>query len=335
MNEYGPIPGSLVRHLAEPAARTRDAVADLGKELSTGRVVDAGQALRHDFSALGRIERDLAVHDSLEGSVEAGRRFAGRAGIALDVITADMTALRDMAAPVSPGGAFPEAATLNGPAEGALRQILTQLGASSDGRAVFAGGRADRGAVDDAQAVIDELAVATAGAATVDDVMVAVADYFAPGGGFETNGRAVAGPAGGVSFRIAEDLSASIDVGALDEDMRRMLTVVGQMATLSGNPLGDTDEGRARLGAGSAAPLSQAADAAIRLRARVGSVEAQLDTAAERLDADRYALMEKRNALIGVDQYETATRLEQETARLETVYTLTARLSRLRLTDYL
>ena len=42
-----------------------------------------------------------------------------------------------------------------------------------------------------------------------------------------------------------------------------------------------------------------------------------------------------RGGMVGVDGYDTATALQETQARLETLYTLTARLSRLKLADYL
>jgi flagellar hook-associated protein 3 FlgL len=42
-----------------------------------------------------------------------------------------------------------------------------------------------------------------------------------------------------------------------------------------------------------------------------------------------------RQSLIGADPYESATRLQETQARLEALYTITARTARLSLTEYL
>jgi len=70
-------------------------------------------------------------------------------------------------------------------------------------------------------------------------------------------------------------------------------------------------------------------------RAAVGTVEAQIDKAAANNAAQRTAFEIARSEITAIDPFRTATELEAVSAQLETLYTLTARLSRLKLSDYL
>ena len=51
--------------------------------------------------------------------------------------------------------------------------------------------------------------------------------------------------------------------------------------------------------------------------------------------AEASALQIARNGLVAADPYDTATAIQAVQTQIETLYTLTARLSRLSLTDYL
>ena len=329
------IPSSLVARLAEPAGRTREDVARLSLELSSGRKADAGDAVRHDFSALSRAERDLALHDSLRQAVGAGERLLGGAGRALDRIAAEIETLRDTFVPGVAGGTDPDPAVVRAASEAGLREIVAALNVAVDGRTVFAGGRADAAATADADTILADLDAIAAAATDEADLTARVRDYFLdPTGGFQAS-RVVPGAPGSVSVRTGEASATDWTIGVTDERVLAMLEVVGQAAALTRSPFAGDGTARARYATGFAAPFAAASGEAIGLRAATGRIEGILDRAADALDATRADAMARRDKLIGADPYETATLLEQETARLETVYTLTARLSRLRLTDYL
>ena len=89
------------------------------------------------------------------------------------------------------------------------------------------------------------------------------------------------------------------------------------MAYQAGQQLLSTEEGR------------------ITLSARIGTAEAQIETARTRNAAEETALGILRSGIGSVDPYEAATRLETVRAQLESLYLVTARVSRLSLTEYL
>ena len=71
------------------------------------------------------------------------------------------------------------------------------------------------------------------------------------------------------------------------------------------------------------------------LQAAVGSVQATVEDAATRNEAEAMGLKIMHNKLASADPYESATALTEAEGRLEKLYALTARLSRLSLADYL
>ena len=67
----------------------------------------------------------------------------------------------------------------------------------------------------------------------------------------------------------------------------------------------------------------------------IGLQEAATTKTQAQNTAESSALSIARSTLISADPYETATALQETEASIQNLYTLTARLSRLKLTDYL
>ena len=73
----------------------------------------------------------------------------------------------------------------------------------------------------------------------------------------------------------------------------------------------------------------------IDLKASVGIAEAQIDRAEMEVRFERQALELARTELVSVDPFETAVKLEAAETQLQTLYSITARLSGLSLANYL
>jgi flagellar hook-associated protein 3 FlgL len=71
------------------------------------------------------------------------------------------------------------------------------------------------------------------------------------------------------------------------------------------------------------------------LRGNLGFAQARIEQAQTRNESEIAALEIARSDLLSIDPYEAATRLEAAQTQLETLYSVTARLSRLRLVDFL
>jgi len=84
-----------------------------------------------------------------------------------------------------------------------------------------------------------------------------------------------------------------------------------------------------------AAGLISGAGSLIQIEARQGAIAARVDQAQSQNASERFAFQEARNSVVGIDLFDTATQLEDAQTRLESLYLLTARMSRLSLTEYL
>jgi flagellar hook-associated protein 3 FlgL len=134
---------------------------------------------------------------------------------------------------------------------------------------------------------------------------------------------------------IALGEAADLSTTAMEQTLKDTLAGFAMAALIDRGALaGDTAE-RARLAAAAGQQLLSTEDARTTLAARIGTVEAQIETARTRNAAEQTALGILRSELGSVDPYEAATRLQSVQSQLESLYLVTARVSRLSLTEYL
>ena len=81
--------------------------------------------------------------------------------------------------------------------------------------------------------------------------------------------------------------------------------------------------------------LLGARDSITSLRARVGFFEAQIDGTATRNATEMTAMEYEKSALLQIDPYEAATKLEDVQFQLQSIYAVTVRMSQLSLANFL
>ena len=323
---------SLTNILARQGADLRGQVQRAAQEVASGKHSDIGSTLRGDFAPLLAIDASLSrlaayhstttdavVHTSAQQSAIAGlSQLAG--GIS--------TALLD-AGNISTSA---QVDTLAADARGRLASAVGLLNTQASGRAVFSGqatGTAPLGRVDD---MLTALETAAVGATTAGQVATAVTTWFNDPLGF---GAFYQGGTGLSPSPIAPGEAADLSTTAMDPAIRDTLAGLAMAALLDRGALAGDPSERARLAGTAGQNLLRSEDGRITLAARIGMVEAQIEVARTRNGAEETALGILRSDIGSVDPYEAATRLETVRAQLESLYLVTARVSRLSLTEYL
>ncbi len=200
---------------------------------------------------------------------------------------------------------------------------------------MFGGTTLDASPLADANTMLDALHVEVTGLTTAADIDAAIDNWFdASGGGFETVGYE-GGTTDFISRSIASTQTVEIGLRADDQAIRDTLKGLAKGA-LAGDPTlaFDTDIQR-DLQVQSGADLLSTASSLAGIQGRLGHIEGQVEEASTRIAAQETSYGIARNELVSADPFETATRLQSVQLQLETHYTLTARLSRLSLTEYL
>jgi flagellar hook-associated protein 3 FlgL len=316
----------------------RKQVADLkgaaerhASEMTLGRTTDPGQKLRGDFTALSGVQRALAQVESHATVVaEANLHFTAMQN-ALDKVH-DVTT-----------GASARLLSINTQTQSILLQreaetiwqemgtVISMLNAQVAGRTLFAGIDTDGSAIMDRDAMLAALEadIALAGATTAADVETVVTSWFAAGNAYLGSDTELA------PYRLAPGDTMAPPPTAADPALQEILKGMAMMALLSQGLLPGDDAERFALTQAAASTMLAAQPVFFDLRAAVGIGEAQIDKAEVRLTNERVSLQRALSDLIAVDPYEAAVKLEETQSRLEALFAITARLSRLSLSDYL
>jgi len=317
--------------LRRQTANVKSEVDRLTTEIATGRVADSSAHLRGDQTALAGIDSVLArlrghasVTAALTLQAEAQQRALARveevaSGAATTLVTAaygTQSGLRDAGRQ----------------AWQALDTTLQALNLRLGDRAVFAGDGGDGTAIPGAAELMARLQAAVAPAAEGPSVAAAVEAWFAAPDGFPALYRG--GPPA-PALAISPKEAVALDITAADPVLRDTIKGLALGALLSDPGVGGGNAGRAALARQAGEALAGQATDRAALAGRLGVVQQRLAEAESRNSAEADAMAMARNSLLAADPYDTATRLQDAEARLEMLYTLTARLSRLSLVDFL
>lgn len=323
---------SLANMLARQGTELRGQVQRATQEVTTGRHADLGKALRGDFSPLLAIDASIARLGAFgRAATDAGTQtaaqqaaMAGLSSLATG-ITPMLIGMRDFQTAV-------QASTLGAQARGRLESAIGLLNTQAAGRAVFSGvetGTMPLGPADDMLAALE---TAAAGATTGGQVAAAVLDWFDDPSGF---GAFYRGGSPLPAVAVAPGQMVGPGTTAMDPVLRKTLAGFAMAALLDRGVLASMHEERARLAVIAGETLLAGEDGRIALAARIGIAEAQIEAARTRNAAETTALGILRSEIASVDQYDAATRLEAARTQLEALYLLTARVSRLSLTEFL
>jgi flagellar hook-associated protein 3 FlgL len=304
-------------------------------ELGTGRKADTGKIVAGDFSALTGLEHTLRKIEAYKLTASELGFFAGSMQESLSKV---QTLAGDLGPSLTTAGGSSSTIMINSTAAEAARTfsaIVDSLNVSVGGRRIFAGAATDTKPLISSEDMIADINLVIAGETTAAGIVTALDTWFDdPGGGFALvayQGAATdLGP-----FRIGEETDASLDVRADDPAIREVLKGLTMAALIP--------EGTHALDESEMATLSRLAGEQIMsseagfavLRAKVGSAEALIDSTATQNTATATTIEASRNEILAADPYEAATRLEAVQLQLEALYTVTARLSRLSLSEYL
>jgi flagellar hook-associated protein 3 FlgL len=323
---------SLTNILARQGAELRTQIQRASQEVATGKQADIGQALRGDYSPLLAIDASLTRLQAYTSTATDARFQVASQQTALSGLSQLATGIATTLMGARDFQTSAQVDTLAADARGRLSSAIGLLNTQASGRAVFSGVATDTVPLGSTDDMLAALALAATGATTAGQVAAAVTTWFADPLGY---GAFYQGGAALSSVPVAPGEVADISTTALDLAIRDTLAGFAMAALLDRGVLsGDLAE-RARLAQTAGQTLYSGEDARITVAARIGTVEAQIETARTRNSAEETSLGILRSEIGSVDPYEAATRLETVRAQLESLYLVTARVSRLSLVEYI
>ena len=321
--------------LRQNQAQVKTDLTRLTQELASGQVSDLSNALRGDFSTLSGIERSLRLFDAYRNSGAEAALQTSAAQSALGTIQDQIFEFAPALLAASRTGAGQEMEIVAASAEDRLNTSIAMLNQQVAGRTQFSGTATDTAPLISADALLAQLEPLAAGAVDAADLITALDSWFMDaGGGFETVAyQGSTDPAAG--FAVAEGETIANPLSALDPALRKSLMGMA-LTSLVAQGLGPTTAADKRQMLEAAAlQMIEGNEGVTDLRAGLGNVETRIETAMVRNDTARGFLELERNALTGIDPFTVASELQEAQTRLESLYLLTTRLSRLSLTEYM
>ncbi len=321
--------------LRQHSAQMKTNLNRLTQELSSGRISDVAKSVAGDFSPLASIDHSLST---LKAYNTTAREAAGFVQAVQDTLDQAQNLSDDLAPALIMAGNSGHAALLVNTAADARQKfdaLVSALNTRVGGRSLLAGTATDQLPLANPQTIISSLQVTISGQTTAAGIEAAVNSWFdTPGGGFDT--VAYQGSTTPLApFRISDGQQTDAGITAGDPALRELikgfaLAVLASDGVLSGKP----EEQRMLLRKAGEHILSSQHGLS-ELRAHIGASQAGIETAISRNESEAASLEIARNSLLSADPYKTAGELEAVRGNLEMLYTLTARISRLSLANYL
>ena len=319
----------LRRHSAE----LKGNLQRLSTESVTGLIDDKTAHVSGDYGPMAGIESTLS---QLSGYRSVNAETGIIAGIMQTTLGGIDTAASTLGASImgSVSGRTPTQINAIGfDAAQKLTSAMAQLNGRVGERSLFAGVATNSAAVVPAETMMTALDGVIAGALSADDIETAVSAWFDDPLGYEAT--VYQGGADLPSVPIGPDETAQLDITARDPALRDTIKGLAMAALLDRGALAGNALGRADLAKRAGESLLSSQTARSQLAARLGATEANIATASVRNDTEKTALELARLNLISVDPYETASKLQATQSQLETLYAITARMSRLSLVNFL
>lgn len=307
----------------------------LTQELSSGRQTDIGQSTGGDFSTLADLGRSVRMQTAFAQSIAEAAVAANGRQAALERVEAGVSGFAPQILGLATGGSLQDLTLSIADAPNRMAQAVGALNTQVAGKSLFAGDAPDRPAVISAAAMLDDLRPLVSATTTAADMIAVVEDWFlAPGGGYDTvawqGGDGAAAPA-----ILGETQQENTGITARDPALRQVLAGFALAAFASEGTGPGSDPVRRDVIKAAALRLEKGEDALIRLRSDLGASQARIEEARTAAEAARASAEMEQTRLTEADPYRSATDLQSVQTRLEQLYILTARLSRLTLSEYL
>lgn len=334
LNSIGDLSRSIT--LRNANFNTKSALITHSYEAATGIKSDIPAALKGYTANLGHIEARLTALDAYK---QAGQEMAGMTSAMQLALEGLQSKAQQLGSNLILAASHPSVETMTSATEQAqnhLNDAILKINTQIGGRHLFSGtenNKAPLAPVSDLMDAIRGLLVATT---TPQEAVDAIKGFFdAPDGGGGFVDQMYKGGRNPVGAAISPSHNIEIEANALSPAIREVLKGLTLMTFAREAPFAEDIQAQALLAGAAGQILINAENAMALFRADLGTSEAAIEIAQSRNAAEAATLQLSRNDLISVDKYEAISAVAEAEARMEAIYSLTARLSRMSLAAYL
>ncbi|WP_265500085.1 hypothetical protein [Paracoccus beibuensis] len=315
--------------------RIKTTLNTLTAEVASGEVADVGLRLQGNTRTLGDIEgRISTIQQFQRNGAEAAHQLEAMQNL-FEGVRKNTTDL-GLSLGTDPFiGNNVTARTTE--ASAAFETVIQRLNGADSNRFLLSGDASTTAPLSPASEILDALQVATAGATTADDVFQVVSDWFdAPVGGGGFLDAAYHGTVGTIQrIAVSETITIGIDTTAAAPAVRDLLKGLASAALLDRGVLAGQPDEQGQLLEQGGLQMMAADSRLLNEMSRIGMNQQSAERARTGNASALATLTVARNEIRSADPFETAAALKEVQAQLESLYTVTARLSNLKLVDYL
>lgn len=315
--------------------QTKLGLEKYGSEVASGEKYDLSDSVSGDFSPLASIERSLRTLQSYDLAIKEADLFATTLQSSLGSISEHVEELSSVLLTASTNGDATSVSVAGTDARTRFDAVVSTLNTRIGNRSLFSGAATGETALISADEMMNDLVAAVAGSSSFSDVEAIVDDWFmSSSGGFEM--IAYQGSDTALSpFALGEHETVRVDFSANDASIREALKGLAMAALVDEGVLEGSVSEQSSLLRGAGETLMGVQAGLADLRARVGAVEARIEEASLSNSAMTFSYETAKSEIVSADAYESASMLTQTETQLQLIYTLTARMSRLSLSDYI
>ncbi len=305
----------------------------LQDEVVTGQSRDITARVRGDVVPITGLDASLSRLEGYQTLAREQLLVMGAMQTALDTVHELSSNLAEFLVGVSTGVSETRISAAATTARSNLETVVSALNTRFGDRSIFAGTATSSPAVASASTLLDGAELAVAGYTSGADIEAALAAWFDSPTGFAATIYQGGAPLAPVTVAAGEQ--AHMDITALDPAIKVTLKGITMAALLDRGLMAGQTNVRQDIANRAGLSLMQTNTDRAYLTGQLGAVEAQVQSAAARNSAEATSLKIVRNEITTVDPYEAASKLQETQGQLEKIYTLTARMTRLSLMDYL
>lgn len=330
LNPIGDIARSLIAQ--QQTRNLKEQQTIYTKQLTTGIVDDAASHLGGDVAFFASLSRSQELQSQYILTNKEASEMASVMQNALQKIMSSSNDLTETLIIIPQSGLLGFAGVARQQAEATLGTIVSSLNSQFAGRSLFSGTEVNGASVANLDEILSRVDTAIASATTASDVISAIDGFMAAGSDYDTqiylgNNQDID------ATRIDENEQISLALRADDPNLKSAITAALYTYAADKSPL-PIDEQRLLLEQARSSVLTST-ESVLSEATRIGFAEERIESATTRLQTSVLENEKSKIALLQVDAFEAATRLEDVNARLEYIYATTARAARLSFLDYM
>ena len=300
-------------------------------EAVTGRYEDITKHLKGDVGSAHLLKKAVDDVKAYQQSLSLAEGRAQATQFALGSLTEESSRIATNGLSAFSRGDESMLRTIASDSRAAISSVFAALNTSFGGRTLFGGDATNSPPLATPDQLIADVEAIIAGATDVADAEAQLDTYFNdPAGGFETN-IYLGGAGEAPEVEIAPGIRVGTSAKANDQPIKDLLRGLASMAAFQSASFAGADaliENGAKKTLGTESPMAD-------LRAVIGVNESRIGSAKSGYEIEESLLTSLYNDKTARDPYDAASELQLLESEIEKSFLLTARLSRLSLSNFI